>query len=78
MTSNTWQVAHIFWNGGAIRLVMNNILVTWKKKTICSNKKVNEGEHKHKESVKKGRSIKKEIKPYTHIHIICKQKEWNA
>jgi hypothetical protein len=26
----------------------------------------------------KGRSIKKKIKPYTHIYIICKQKEWNA
>jgi hypothetical protein len=48
------------------------------KKTICSNKKVSEFEHKHRENVKKGRSIKREIKPCTHIHIICKQKEWNA
>jgi len=27
---------------------------------------------------KESRSINKEIKPCTHIHIICKQKEWNA
>jgi hypothetical protein len=26
----------------------------------------------------KGASIKKERKSCTHIHIICKQKEWNA
>jgi hypothetical protein len=39
--------------------------------------KVNEDEHKHRENVKKGRSIKKEIKSctHTHTHTICKQKE---
>ncbi len=26
----------------------------------------------------KGASIKKEIKSCAHIHIICKQKKWNA
>ncbi len=36
--------------------------------------KGNENEHKQRENVKKGRSIKREIKPCTHIHIICKQK----
>jgi hypothetical protein len=28
---------------------MDNIPITWGKKTICSNEKVNEDEHKHKE-----------------------------
>jgi hypothetical protein len=27
---------------------------------------------------KKGTLVNKKIKPCTHIHIICKQKEWNA
>jgi hypothetical protein len=27
---------------------------------------------------KKGRSIKKEIKSYIDIQIMCKQKKWNA
>jgi hypothetical protein len=54
---------------------MDNILVIWKKKIIRSNKKANENEYKHWENVKKGRLIKKKIKPYTYIHIICKLKE---
>jgi hypothetical protein len=43
----------LFKNGGALGLAMDNILVIWKKKTICSNKKVNEDEHKHRENVEK-------------------------
>ncbi len=49
VTSDTWQFPHTFWNGGAIRLVMDNTGVTWEKKTIFSNEKVNENEHKHRE-----------------------------
>ncbi len=43
------------------------------KKIKCSNEKVNEGEHKHREVWKKKDQLKK--KPCTHIHIICKQKK---
>jgi hypothetical protein len=50
---------------------MDNTHVTWKKIKICSNKKVNENEHRHRKNVGKGRSIKKERKPCTHIYIIC-------
>ncbi len=56
---------------------MDKTLVTWGKKKNW-NEKVNENEQKHREMWKKGRSIKKQIKPCTHIYIICKQKEWNA
>jgi uncharacterized membrane protein len=49
VTFATWQFPHTFWNGSATRLVMNNTLVTWEKKTIWSNEKVNEDEHKHTE-----------------------------
>jgi hypothetical protein len=52
---------------------MDYIPITWEKKTICSNEKVNEDEQKHREMQKKGRSIYF-LKPCTHIHIICKQK----
>jgi hypothetical protein len=52
---------------------MDNTHVTYKN-YIFSNKKINEDEHKHRKNVEKGRSIKKEIKPCTHIHIICKLK----
>jgi len=34
-------------------------------------KKVNENKHKQRENVEKNILITKEIKPYTHIHIIC-------
>ncbi len=46
---------HTFWNGGVTKLVVDNTPITWKKKTICSNKKVNvnENEHKHRENVGK-------------------------
>jgi hypothetical protein len=38
--------------------------------------RLNEYEHKPRENVeKKPKSIKKKIKPYTHIHIICKQEK---
>jgi hypothetical protein len=41
-------------------------------KKKCQDKKVNE--HEQRVNVKKGASIKKEIKSCTHIHIIYKQK----
>jgi hypothetical protein len=53
VTFATRQFQHTFWNGGATRLAMDNIPITWGKKTICSNEKVNEDEHKHKEMWKK-------------------------
>jgi len=69
VTFATWQFSHIFWNGSTIGLTMDNISVIWEK-TISSNEKVNEDEHKHREMWKKGKTC-------THIHIICKKNEWN-
>jgi hypothetical protein len=57
VTFAMWQFPHTFGNGGITRLTMDNTLVTWEKKTICSNEKVNEDEHKHREMWKKGKSI---------------------
>jgi hypothetical protein len=53
VTFVTWQFPHIFKNGNTTRLAMNNTLFTWEKKTICSNEKINENEHKAKEMWKK-------------------------
>ncbi len=47
------------------------------KKTICSKIIMKINIHIGK-MWKKGRSIKKEIKTCTHIHIICKQKKLNV
>jgi len=78
VTFATWQFPHTFGNGQITMLIMDNILITWEEKITCSNKKVNENEHKHREMWKKGKAIFFKIRPCTHIHIICKQKEWNA
>jgi hypothetical protein len=56
VTSSTWQFPHTFWNGGTIGLAIDNTPIIWEQKTICSNGKVNEDEHKHREMRKKGRS----------------------
>jgi hypothetical protein len=39
---------------------MDNTPIIWEKKTICSNEKVNEHEHEHREMQKKVDQLKKE------------------
>ncbi len=75
MTSTTWQFSHTFWNGGTIGLSMDNTPVTGEKKNVKTKREMKMNINIGK-MWGKGRSIKKEINKT--IHILYKQKEWNA
>jgi hypothetical protein len=61
MTSTIWQFPHTFWNGGTVKLTMDNTLVTLEKKMLKQK-----GKWTWKKSTcEKGASIKKKK---NHVH----------